>query len=90
MNQICGSSLLKGIGIVSIFFAYLSLNKGSSWSPNIGVTNAGIITGALAIYNEDPTGIAAKLLKLAIPNAQQHCAQAVHSDGTWTETPDYW
>ncbi|CRG86076.1 hypothetical protein PISL3812_03079 [Talaromyces islandicus] len=54
------------------------------------VTNAGIITGALAIYNEDPTGIAAKLLELAIPNAQQHCAQAVHSDGTWTETPDYW
>jgi len=49
-----------------------------------------MITGSLAIYNEDLTGTAAKLLTLAVPGAQKNCAQAVQSDGTWTETPAYW
>lgn len=49
-----------------------------------------MIVGSLAIYEEDPTGTAAKLLGLAVPNAQQNCAQAVYSDGTWTETANYW
>jgi hypothetical protein len=26
----------------------------------------------------------------AIENAKNYCAQAVESDGTWMETPDYW
>ena len=55
-----------------------------------GVTNGGIIIGALAIYHEDPTGTAARILGQAILNARQHCAQAAHLDGTWAETPDYW
>jgi hypothetical protein len=54
------------------------------------VTNGGIIAGSLAIYYEDPTGIAAELLPLAIANAQKNCAQAVLPDGSWSETPDYW
>lgn len=49
-----------------------------------------MIIGSLAIYNEDPTGISSKLLALSVPNAEQNCAWAVQSDGTWTETPDYW
>lgn len=45
--------------------------------------------GALAIANEDPTGISARILKYTLPNAAAHCAFAVQTDGTWTETPDY-
>lgn len=30
------------------------------------------------------------LLGRAIKNAREYCAQAVQTDGTWIETPDYW
>lgn len=56
----------------------------------VGVTNGAMIIGALAVYHEDPTNISRELLPLAIDNALNHCAQSVESDGTWTETPDYW
>ena len=46
--------------------------------------------GALAIYNEDPTGIAQALLPNALANSMQWCAAAVQPDGTWAETSDYW
>lgn len=46
--------------------------------------------GALAIANEDPTGIAARVLAQAVPNSAEHCGNAVQPDGTWTETPNYW
>ena len=49
-----------------------------------------MIVGSLAIYHEDPTGTAAKLLALAVPGARQNCAQAVQSNGSWSETSDYW
>ncbi len=55
-----------------------------------GVSNAGLLLGALAIYNEDPTGTAAQILPDTIANSQQYCAHAISSDGTWLETPDYW
>jgi hypothetical protein len=54
------------------------------------VTNGGIIIGSLAIYHDDPTGVAHKLLPRAIENARTYCSQAVESDGTWKESPDYW
>ncbi|KAI0123629.1 hypothetical protein BJ170DRAFT_712668 [Xylariales sp. AK1849] len=54
------------------------------------VTNGGIIIASLAIYHEDPTSIAESLLPRALRNARDNCAQAVQTDGTWTETPDYW
>ncbi|QGA19359.1 hypothetical protein EYB26_007048 [Talaromyces marneffei] len=54
------------------------------------VTNGGMIIGSLAVYHEDPTGVAQALLPMAIENAKNYCSQAVESDGTWTETPDYW
>jgi hypothetical protein len=54
------------------------------------VSNAGLMLGALAIYNEDPTGTAAQILPDTIANSQQYCAHAISSDGTWLETPDYW
>jgi len=46
--------------------------------------------GALAILNDDPTGTAAKILSLTIPNAVANCAQAPTTDGSWTETVNYW
>ncbi|KAK2036171.1 hypothetical protein LZ31DRAFT_571535 [Colletotrichum somersetense] len=54
------------------------------------VTNGGMIISALAVYHEDLTGVARQLLPLAVNNARQYCAQAVESDGTLAETPDYW
>ncbi|KAK2056644.1 hypothetical protein LY76DRAFT_517984 [Colletotrichum caudatum] len=63
------------------------LSTRSNWNC---VTNGGMIIGALAVYHKDPTGVARQLLPLAINNARQYCAQAVESDGTWAETPDYW
>lgn len=46
--------------------------------------------GALAILNDDPTGLAAEVLALTVPNAAANCAQAPSSDGTWSETANYW
>lgn len=40
--------------------------------------------------NEDPTGVAAKLLAFTVPNAAANCAQAPSPDGTWSETANYW
>ncbi|KAG9791616.1 hypothetical protein KCU88_g963, partial [Aureobasidium melanogenum] len=54
------------------------------------VSNGGLMLGALAIYNEDPTGTAAQILPDTIANSQEYCAHAISSDGTWLETPDYW
>ena len=56
----------------------------------LGVSNGGLILGALAVYNEDPTGKAAKLLPQAVAGALQYCARATSTDGSWLETPDYW
>lgn len=44
----------------------------------------------MAIANEDPTGMSARMLELTIPNSAQVCAMAVQIDGTWKETAAYW
>lgn len=85
MWSIVTLGLKKGIEAYEINAWFLSVS--GNWNC---VTNGGIIIGALAIYHEDPTGTAARILGQAILNARQHCAQATHSDGTWAETPDYW
>lgn len=54
------------------------------------VCNGGLTLGALAIASEDPTGIAQQLLGNTIANARGNCMQATQSDGTWSETSDYW
>lgn len=54
------------------------------------VCNNGLSAGALAIANEDPTGIAAQILAYTVPNAAANCANSVQTDGTWTETAAYW
>ncbi|QRV97475.1 heparinase II/III family protein [Ceratobasidium sp. AG-Ba] len=54
------------------------------------VCNGGLTLGALAILGDDPTGTAETMLGLTIPNAQKNCALGPSSDGTWSETPNYW
>ncbi|KAH7382530.1 chondroitin AC/alginate lyase [Phaeosphaeria sp. MPI-PUGE-AT-0046c] len=54
------------------------------------VTNAGMIIGSLAIYHEDRTKLSRKLLSKSVKNVYDYCMRAVYSDGTWSETPDYW
>jgi len=53
------------------------------------VTNGGMAIGALAVYHDDPSGIAKALLPLAVENAVKFYTKSVKSDGTWTKTPDY-
>lgn len=54
------------------------------------VCNGGLTLGALAILGDDPTGTAAEMLGLTIPNAVQNCALGPSDDGTWSETANYW
>ena len=54
------------------------------------VINAGCSIGALAIQGEDTTGLAAKVLAASVDNAKGNCMRAVNTDGSWTETPNYW
>ncbi|ORY74548.1 chondroitin AC/alginate lyase [Leucosporidium creatinivorum] len=54
------------------------------------VCNNGLAMGALAIANEDPTGLAASVLAAVTENANGNCVESVQTDGTWTETPNYW
>jgi hypothetical protein len=54
------------------------------------VCNSGLTMGSLAILGDDTTGVAAQLLALTVDNANANCAQAVSTDGTWSETANYW
>lgn len=65
------------------------------WANNITgnwncVCNSGMTLGALAILGDDQSGTAEQILSLSIPNALSGCALAFTSDGTWTETANYW
>ncbi|KAF9515142.1 hypothetical protein BS47DRAFT_1381662 [Hydnum rufescens UP504] len=54
------------------------------------VCNSGLAMGALAVLNDDPTGTASQILNLVVDNAKGNCAQGPSSDGTWSETANYW
>jgi hypothetical protein len=54
------------------------------------VCNNGLTMASLAILGDDTSGTAAKLLALTVPNAKSICAMAVSSDGSWSETANYW
>ncbi|KAL8292314.1 hypothetical protein RQP46_001780 [Phenoliferia psychrophenolica] len=67
----------------------------SWWSNNVRgnwncVCNSGLTLGALAIANEDTSGLASKILAYTVPNANENCAYAPSPDGTWAETANYW
>lgn len=44
----------------------------------------------MAVLTEDTTGTAAQLLSNTIANIRENGVAAVSSDGTWSETSDYW
>lgn len=54
------------------------------------VCNNGLTMAALAILGDDTTGTAETLLANTIPNANLNCIWGASSDGTWSETSDYW
>jgi hypothetical protein len=54
------------------------------------VCNSGLTMGALAILGEDTSGLAQTILGLTIPNANANCVFGPSSDGTWSETANYW
>ncbi len=60
---------------------------GGNWNC---VINGGLTMAALAIISEDTTDVASQILALTVPNAKANCMTAVHDDGTWTETANYW
>lgn len=65
------------------------------WARNIEgnwncVCNGGLTMASLAILGDDNTGIAQGILNQTIANAQNNCVNAVSSDGTWSETANYW
>lgn len=78
--------------------AYTNSSAGYGWwrLPENGrgnwncVCNSGLTMGALAILDNDPTGLAETVLGLTIPNAVSNCAMAPTTDGSWTETANYW
>ncbi|KAJ7760544.1 hypothetical protein B0H16DRAFT_1662143 [Mycena metata] len=71
----------------SVFTGWWANNIEGNWNC---VCNNGLTMGSLAILGDDTTGSAAQLLGLTVDNAKKNCAFAVSSDGTWSETDDYW
>jgi hypothetical protein len=89
MWSILVNGLQKGIQ------AYTQPDLGFGWWTSVNgnwncVSNNGLVMGALAILEDDPTGWATQILGLTVPNLAQNCAFGPSSDGTWSETPNYW
>ncbi|KAI0079636.1 hypothetical protein K474DRAFT_1658995 [Panus rudis PR-1116 ss-1] len=90
------SNLIK-YGLNRGVIAYTnSDNKGNGWWTNNTqgnwncVCNGGLTLGALAILGDDTSGTAEQILGMTVDNAVKNCAQAVTTDGSWTETANYW
>lgn len=81
-NGVIGYSNSNGL-----YYGWWTEDTQGNWNC---VCNGGLTMGALAIIGDDTTGLAEQVLNLTIPNAIINCAQAVSSDGTWQETPNYW
>ena len=79
-----GKSVFDGSNVT---FGWWKTNTTGNWNC---VCNGGLTLGALAILGDDTTGTAEYLLGQTIPNALDNCVNGVTSDGTWTETTNYW
>ncbi|GAA5882738.1 hypothetical protein JCM16303_006570 [Sporobolomyces ruberrimus] len=69
--------------------------SGYSWWTTVNgnwncVCNKGLVMGALAIVDRDPTTYSRTILDNAPANAQANCALGPSPDGTWSETANYW
>ncbi|KAI0830525.1 chondroitin AC/alginate lyase [Trametes gibbosa] len=71
----------------NLYTGWWTSNTQGNWNC---VCNGGLTIGSLAILGDDETGTAEKLLGMTVDNAKGNCAQAVTSDGSWTETANYW
>ena len=71
----------------TVTFGWWSNDTQGNWNC---VCNSGLTLGALAILGDDTTGTAEFLLGKTITNALGNCVDGVTSDGTWTETANYW
>jgi hypothetical protein len=78
---------IEAYGTDPLGFGWWSRGTKGNWNC---VCNSGLTMGALAILGDDTSGIASQLLGLTIPNAKNLCALSVSSDGTWSETANYW
>jgi len=88
MWSIINLGLQKGIEAYNgAPFGWWTNNIQGNWNC---VCNGGMTLGALAILGDDPTGTAARILGLSIPNASKNCVFGAFPDGSWTETHNYW
>ncbi|TDL28190.1 hypothetical protein BD410DRAFT_739730 [Rickenella mellea] len=65
------------------------------WTTNVNgnwncVCNGGLTIGALAILGDDTSGMATQILGVTVDNAKANCALGPSTDGTWSETANYW
>jgi len=70
-------------------------NAGFGWWTGVNgnwncVSNGGLTLGSLAILDDDTTGTAKQLLGFTVDNAKKNCANGPSTDGTWSETANYW
>jgi hypothetical protein len=91
-SQIMFTMIKYGLSFGKTAFTDLAIGW---WSSNVTgnwncVCNDGLTMGALAILGDDTTGIAEDIIGLTVPNAKANCAFGPSTDGTWTETANYW
>ncbi|EIN14048.1 heparinase II/III family protein [Punctularia strigosozonata HHB-11173 SS5] len=91
-SQIMFTMIKYGLSFGQTAFTDLAIGW---WSNNVTgnwncVCNDGLTLGALAILGDDTTGIADSILGLTVPNAKANCAFGPSTDGTWSETANYW
>ncbi|KAF8519151.1 chondroitin AC/alginate lyase [Hysterangium stoloniferum] len=88
MYSILSNGIAKGISAYSdMSIGWWTNGVNGNWNC---VCNGGLTMGALAILGDDPTGQAQQMLSLTIPNANKNCVMGPSTDGTWSETANYW
>ncbi|KAJ7085693.1 chondroitin AC/alginate lyase [Mycena belliarum] len=87
MSTLLTYGLRPGVTQVTTSAGWWRNNITGNWNC---VCNSGLTMGALAILNDDTSGVAEQLLKTTVGNARDNCAQSVSNDGTWAETANYW
>lgn len=78
---------IEAYGPDPLFYGWWKTNIEGNWNC---VCNNGLTMASLAILGDDTSGMASQLLGLTINNAKQNCVFGASSDGTWSETSDYW
>jgi hypothetical protein len=71
----------------TVSYGWWRTNTNGNWNC---VCNNGLTMGSLAILGDDTSGVAQQLLGLTVDNAKANCALGPSTDGTWSETANYW